>query len=74
MAAAITSGIAVGFLVGLINAFLVIIVKIPTFVATLGTMFVMQGLRPGIMTEKRLPSRQSLDFPYWGRAGSPSYR
>ena len=30
--------------------------------ATLGTMFVMQGLRPGIMTEKRLPSRQSRIF------------
>lgn len=39
----ITSGIVVGLGVGLLNAFLVIIVKIPTFVATLGTMFIMQG-------------------------------
>lgn len=40
----ITSGLAVGLGVGLINAFLVICVKIPTFVATLGTMFIMQGI------------------------------
>lgn len=36
-------GIGIGLAMGLINAFLVIVVKIPTFVATLGTMFVMQG-------------------------------
>lgn len=41
---ALTAGITAGLAVGLINAFLVIIVKIPTFVATLGTMFVMQGI------------------------------
>ncbi len=43
-ALALTSGIAVGLGVGLINAFLVVVMKIPTFVATLGTMFVMQGI------------------------------
>lgn len=37
-------GIAVGLLTGLVNSFLVIIVKIPTFVATLGTMFIIQGV------------------------------
>lgn len=37
-------GILAGLLAGLFNAFLVIIMKIPTFVATLGSMFVMQGL------------------------------
>lgn len=37
-------GILVGLAAGLFNAFLVIIMKIPTFVATLGSMFVMQGL------------------------------
>lgn len=41
---ALTTGVAVGLCVGLVNGFLVIIVKIPTFVATLGTMFVMQGV------------------------------
>lgn len=40
----ITSGIAVGLGIGLLNAFLVICIKIPTFVATLGTMFIMQGI------------------------------
>lgn len=43
-ALALTTGVAVGLCVGLINGFLVIVVKIPTFVATLGTMFVMQGV------------------------------
>lgn len=43
-ALALTTGVAVGLCVGLVNGFLVIIVKIPTFVATLGTMFVMQGV------------------------------
>lgn len=43
-AMALTTGVAVGLCVGLVNAFLVVIVKIPTFVATLGTMFVMQGV------------------------------
>lgn len=43
-ALALTTGVAVGLCVGLVNAFLVVIVKIPTFVATLGTMFVMQGV------------------------------
>lgn len=36
-------GIAVGLMVGFIDSFLVIIIKMPTFVATLGMMFVMQG-------------------------------
>lgn len=43
-ALALTTGVVVGLCVGLINGFLVIVVKIPTFVATLGTMFVMQGV------------------------------
>lgn len=43
-ALAVTSGAAVGLGIGILNAFLVIIMKIPTFVATLGTMFVMQGI------------------------------
>ena len=43
-AAALTSGITVGIGVGAVNAFLVIVMKIPTFVATLGTMFIMQGI------------------------------
>lgn len=43
-ALALTTGVAVGLCVGLVNAFLVIVVRIPTFVATLGTMFVMQGV------------------------------
>jgi ribose/xylose/arabinose/galactoside ABC-type transport system permease subunit len=37
-------GILLGFAIGLLNAFLVIVIHIPTFVATLGTMFMVQGL------------------------------
>lgn len=37
-------GLLAGLLMGLVNAFLVTVVNIPTFVATLGTMFVAQGL------------------------------
>jgi ribose/xylose/arabinose/galactoside ABC-type transport system permease subunit len=40
----IPAGIAVGLVVGLFNAFLTIIMRIPSFVATLGTMFITQGL------------------------------
>jgi ribose/xylose/arabinose/galactoside ABC-type transport system permease subunit len=40
----IPMGIAVGFAVGLLNAFLTIVMRIPSFVATLGTMYVTQGL------------------------------
>ena len=40
----IAMGSVVGLAVGLINAFLVIIVRIPPFVATLGTMFIAMGL------------------------------
>ena len=44
VAAVLTSGIAVGLLIGILNAFLVIVIKIPTFVSTLGTMFILQGM------------------------------
>ncbi len=37
-------GICLGLAIGLLNAFLVIVMRIPTFVGTLGTMFVLQGL------------------------------
>lgn len=37
-------GLGIGLAVGLLNAFLVIVVRIPTFVATLGSMFVLQGI------------------------------
>lgn len=40
----IPMGLVVGLLIGVVNAFLVTIVRIPSFVATLGTMFVLQGL------------------------------
>ena len=67
VAAAITSGIAVGFLVGLINAFLVIIVKIPTFVATLGTMFVMQGVTSWYNDGKALTIKAIPGFSVLGQ-------
>lgn len=38
------AGIAVGALFGLVNACLVVFVHIPTFVTTLGTMYVMNGV------------------------------
>ncbi len=37
-------GILLGLAIGLFNAFLVLVMRIPTFVGTLGTMFVLQGL------------------------------
>jgi ribose/xylose/arabinose/galactoside ABC-type transport system permease subunit len=37
-------GILLGLGIGLFNAFLVIVMRIPTFVGTLGTMYVLQGL------------------------------
>jgi len=37
-------GILAGLAVGLFNAFLVLVMHIPTFVGTLGTMFVLQGI------------------------------
>jgi ribose/xylose/arabinose/galactoside ABC-type transport system permease subunit len=37
-------GIAAGLAVGLFNAFLVLVMRIPTFVGTLGAMFVLQGI------------------------------
>ena len=63
----ITSGIAVGLLVGLINAFLVIIVKIPTFVATLGTMFVMQGVTSWYNDGKALTIKAIPGFTVLGQ-------
>jgi ribose/xylose/arabinose/galactoside ABC-type transport system permease subunit len=41
---AVPAGILVGLGVGLFNAFLVLIMHIPTFVGTLGTMFILQGI------------------------------
>lgn len=43
-AIALVSGAAIGIVVGAVNACLVILLKIPTFVATLGTMFILQGI------------------------------
>jgi ribose/xylose/arabinose/galactoside ABC-type transport system permease subunit len=40
----IPMGIGVGLVIGLFNAFLTIIMRIPSFVATLGTMYITQGL------------------------------
>jgi ribose/xylose/arabinose/galactoside ABC-type transport system permease subunit len=40
----IPAGIAAGLAVGLFNAFLVLVMRIPSFVGTLGTMFVLQGI------------------------------
>ncbi|MFA9380720.1 MAG: ABC transporter permease [Acetanaerobacterium sp.] len=37
-------GMGVGLIIGLLNSFLVVVMRIPTFVATLGSMFVLQGL------------------------------
>ena len=44
MAAGIGLGVGEGFLAGLLNAGLVLLFRIPPFVATLGTMFVAMGL------------------------------
>jgi len=60
-------GLAVGLLIGFINAILVTIIKIPSFVATLGTMFVLQGLTTFFNKGKQLTITEHPAFTFLGQ-------
>lgn len=64
---ALTAGLGAGLAVGLVNAFLVIIIKIPTFVATLGTMFIMQGITSWYNAGKALTIKVIPEFAMLGQ-------
>jgi ribose/xylose/arabinose/galactoside ABC-type transport system permease subunit len=59
-------GIFMGLVVGLVNALLVIFIRIPSFVATLGTMFMMQGLTQMYNKGKTM---SILEQPYFSFLG-----
>jgi len=60
-------GVVVGLITGALNAFLVTIVKIPSFVATLGTMFVLQGLTTFYNKGEALTITQQPLFSFLGQ-------
>ena len=60
-------GLVVGLLFGGFNAFLVTIVKIPSFVATLGTMFVLQGLTTFYNQGEALTIKSQPFFSFLGQ-------
>ncbi|GCE02217.1 ABC transporter permease [Embleya hyalina] len=63
--AAIVLGVAVGGLLGALNAFLVIVAQVPPFITTLGSFFAVNGLVT-VLTE----GNPLFDFPEgFGRAG-----
>ncbi|MHB8065794.1 MAG: ABC transporter permease [Ruminiclostridium sp.] len=57
----------IGLAAGLVNAFLVIVVKIPPFVATLGTMFISMGLTFGYNKGKALTLQEVTNFSFLGQ-------
>lgn len=63
----IPMGLVIGLLIGVVNAFLVTIVRIPSFVATLGTMFVMQGLTTFYNKGEALTIAKQPFSHSWGR-------
>lgn len=60
-------GIAIGLVSGLVNSFLVIIVRIPSFVATLGSMFVLMGLTTLYNGGKALTIQIQPGFTFLGQ-------
>lgn len=60
-------GLAVGLAVGFVNAILVTVVKIPSFVATLGTMFILQGLTRFFNNGKQLSITDQPGFTFLGQ-------
>lgn len=60
-------GIVVGLCVGAFNSFLVTIANIPTFVATLGTMFLCQGITTMYNGGKALSIKAQPGFTYLGQ-------
>lgn len=60
-------GIAAGLVIGAFNALLVVVINIPTFVATLGTMFLAQGLTTLYNGGKALTIKPQPGFTYLGQ-------
>lgn len=62
---AFVAAIAVGGIVGLLNGSLVVLVRIPAFIATLGTMFLISGLT-FIFANGQTARFNGKDFVWWG--------
>jgi ribose transport system permease protein len=62
---AFIAAIIVGGIVGLLNGFLVVLVRIPAFIATLGTMFLIGGLT-FILTNGQTARFNGKEFIWWG--------
>jgi ribose transport system permease protein len=62
---AFITAVAVGGIVGLLNGSLVVLVRIPAFIATLGTMFLVSGLT-FILTNGQTARFNGKDFVWWG--------
>jgi ribose/xylose/arabinose/galactoside ABC-type transport system permease subunit len=60
-------GLAAGLLTGAVNAFLVTFVRIPSFVTTLGTMFIMQGLTTFYNKGEALTFKEKPLFTFLGQ-------
>lgn len=60
-------GIAIGLGTGLINSFMVIIMRIPSFVATLGSMFILLGLTTLYNNGKALTTQILPGFTFLGQ-------
>lgn len=63
----IPMGIGIGLVIGLFNAFLTIVMRIPSFVATLGTMYVVQGLMQWYNSGKTLGLDNVPFFTFLGQ-------
>jgi ribose transport system permease protein len=62
---AFIAAMAVGGLVGLLNGSLVVLVRIPAFIATLGSLFLISGLT-FIVTNGQSARFNGKDFVWWG--------
>src|SRR5260370_32067909 len=62
---AFIAAVLVGGIVGLLNGALVVLVRIPAFIATLGTMFLVSGLT-FILTNGQTARFNGKDFVWWG--------
>jgi ribose transport system permease protein len=62
---AFISAVSVGGIIGLLNGSLVVLIRIPAFIATLGTMFLISGLT-FILTNGQTARFNGKDFVWWG--------
>jgi ribose/xylose/arabinose/galactoside ABC-type transport system permease subunit len=62
---AFIAAVVVGGMVGLLNGSLVVLIRIPAFIATLGTMFLIGGLT-FILTNGQTARFNGKDFVWWG--------